>query len=163
MSGALDLQELVGFSLVHVATRGDTQGVAAALAATLGVAVRPDANSVAETADGIVVLWFGPGRWLLRAPQPGWLPDAIDGCTATDLSDSRRIFRLSGAGVCDYLSRSCPLDLDATSTSPGSCALTQFDRFSVLLHRRAQQVFDLYVERSYATALPDGMAHTRRS
>ena len=158
MSREFDVQELAGCSLVHVATRDDTQGVAAALSATLGVAVRPDANSVTETADGIVALWFGPGRWLLRAPQSGWLPDAIDGCAATDLSDSRRIFRLSGAGVCDYLSRSCPLDLNVTSTPPGSCALTQFDRFSVLLHRRAPQVFDLYVERSYATALPRSTA-----
>lgn len=163
MNDDFDVRELSGFSLVHVATRGNSAAAAGALSTALGVTVSAAANSVAATTDGLAVLWFGAGRWLLRAPQADWSPGAIDGCVATDLSDSRRLFRLAGAGAGNYLSQSCPLDLDPAAMPPGSCAMTQFDRFTVLLHRRELQVFDLYVERSYALALPGGVADALRS
>ena len=154
MSRDFDARELVRFELGHVATRGNPATAAAALASCLGIDVGPSPNAVAERADGLIVLWFGPGRWLIHAPGPGGVPRHVEGCAVTDLSDSRRIFRLSGGGVCDYLARSCPLDLDQSAMPPGSAAMTQFDRFSVLLHRRDIETFDLYLERSYADALP---------
>lgn len=157
MSRKFDVQEIENFSLVQVATRGNTRAAAAGLSSCVDMDVDPVANRVVENAHGLAVLWFGPGRWLIRASQLQWMPNSIDGCVVTDLSDSRRILRLSGPGVCDYLSGSCPLDLSAMATPPGSVALTLFDRFSILLHRRDVESFDLYVERSYAAALPGGL------
>ena len=162
MNRDFEVRELVWFELAHVATRGNPATAAAALSSCLGVDIGPQPNAVAERADGLVVLWFGPGRWLVHAPEPGGVPQAVDGCVVTDLSDSRRILRLAGLGVCDYLTQSCPLDLDESAMPPGSVALTQFDRFSVLLHRRDAETFDLYVERSYADALPGGLVQELR-
>ena len=162
MNRDFEVRELIWFELAHVATRGNPAAAAEALSSCLGVAIGPQPNAVAERADGLVVLWFGPGRWLVHAPEPGGVPTTVDGCVVTDLSDSRRILRLAGPRVRDYLARSCPLDLDESSMPPGSVALTQFDRFSVLLHRRDTETFDLYVERSYADALPGGLVQELR-
>jgi len=144
--------ELEGCSLLHVATRGDVNAAAGRLSTALDVRVATSAGSVALRGD-VAVLWFGPGRWLIHAPNPNRRLEDLPGCAITDLSDSRRVFRLSGRGVTDRLAGSCPLDLSLRAMPPGSCALTQFDRFSVLLHRRSDDIFDLYVERSYVPAL----------
>lgn len=151
MSGMVT--ELEAFTLLHVATRRDPGTAAATLSAALGAAVVTTPGSVAAGNDGIAVLWFGPGRWLVHAPRPGWKAGGVGGCAVTDLSDSRRVFRLSGNGAAGFLSASCPLDLSVRSMPPGTCALTQFDRFSILLHRRAPDAFDLYVERSFVPAM----------
>ena len=145
--------ELEDFTLVHVATRGDSDAAAAALSAALGVPVAANPGSASDREDGLTVLWAGPGRWLVRAPVPGFRVDAIDGCVATDLTDSRRVFRLSGSAAALFLSAACPLDLRQRAMPAGSSALSHFDRFPILLHRRGGAEFDLYVERSYAPAL----------
>lgn len=144
--------ELDAFTLLHVGTRGDAGEAAKALSTAIGATVATTPGGVTVRGH-LAVLWFGPGRWLLHAGTPGWRVGAIDGCAVTDLSDSRCVFRLSGNGVTDYLAASCPLDLSLQAMPAGSCALTQFDRFSILLHRRGNDEFDLYVSRSYAPAL----------
>ena len=149
----MNVKELQAFTLLHVATRGDAGAAASALSTRLGISVDASPGSVATREDGATALWFGPGRWLVHAPTPGFKLEPIEGCATTDLSDSRRIFSLSGDDVRDYLVASCPLDLPESVMPPGSCALTQFDRFSILLYRQAPETFDIYVERSYAPAL----------
>ena len=149
----MNVKELHAFTLLHVATRGDADAAASALSTRLGISVDASPGSVATREDGATVLWFGPGRWLVHAPTPGFKLDRIEGCAITDLSDSRRIFSLGGDDVGDFLAASCPLDLSESVMPADSCALTQFDRFSVLLYRQAPDAFGIYVERSYAPAL----------
>lgn len=149
---SVTVAELDAFTLLHVATRGDAKEAAKTLSAVTGAPVVATPGSVAVY-EHLAVLWFGPGRWLVHAETPRWKAGVVDGCALTDLSDSRRVFRLHGHGVCDFLAASCPLDLSGQSMPPGSCALTQFDRYSILLHRRGNDEFDLYVPRSYAPAL----------
>jgi len=149
----MNVTELDSFTLLHVATRGDIDTAASALSTRLGTVIGASPGGVAEREDGATVLWFGPGRWLVNAPVPAFTLEPIDDCAITDLSDSRRIFRLSGGGVHDYLAASCPLDLSDSIMPVNSCALTQFDRFSILLCRGAPESFDIYVERSYAPSL----------
>lgn len=157
MSSSITASEVVGFKLLHVATRGDVRAAAAELAAALDMPVSDSPNAVAVNDDGRRVLWFGPGRWLVQARESNLSLGELPGCVVTELSDSRRIFGLRGAGVATLLSRHCPLDLDSKVMRPGTCALTQFDRFGVLLYREAEHAFDLYVETSFAAALPDEM------
>ena len=154
MSSNITATEVTRFKLLHVATRGDVRAAATELAAALDMRVSDLPNAVAAKDDGRRVLWFGPGRWLVQAQAPDLSLGELPGSAVTDLSDSRRIFSLRGAGVATYLSRHCPLDLDIKVMRPGTCALTQFDRFGVLLYRDAEHAFDLYVETSYAGALP---------
>lgn len=149
----MNVKELHAFTLLHVATRGDAGAAASALSTRLGISVDASPGSVATREDGTTVLWFGPGRWLVHAPTPGFKLDRIDGCATTDLSASRRIFRVTGNDVRNYFAASCPLDLSESVTPAGSCALTQFDRFAILLCRQAPEIFDIYVERSFTPAL----------
>jgi heterotetrameric sarcosine oxidase gamma subunit len=155
MSNSITATEVVGFKLLHVATRGDVRAAATELATALDIPVSDLPGAVAAKDDGRRVLWFGPGRWLVQGQSTHFSLGELPGSVVTDLSDSRRIFSLRGAGVANYLSRHCPLDLDVEVMRPGTCALTQFDRFGVLLYRDAEHAFDLYVETSYAAALPD--------
>jgi heterotetrameric sarcosine oxidase gamma subunit len=155
MSSNMTASEVIGFKLLHVATRGDVRAAATELAAALDMPVSDLPNTVVAKDDGRRVLWFGPGRWLVQAQAPHLRLGELPGSVVTDLSDSRRIFSLCGAGVATYLSGHCPLDLDIKVMRPGTCALTRFDRFGVLLYRDAEHAFDLYVETSYAGALPD--------
>lgn len=149
----MNVSELDSFTLLHAATRGVTARAASALSAEFGISVDCASGAVAARPDGLTVLWFGPGRWLIHAATRAFRLEPIQGCAITDLSDSRRIFRLTGDDTGDFLAASCPLDLAESAMPIGSCALTQFDRFSVLLHRQGTDSFDLYVERSYAAAL----------
>jgi len=150
---SLAVTEFERFTLLHVATRGDTGEAAKRLSDGLGIRISTTPGGVAGHDDGPAVLWFGPGRWLVHASKQGWRMEAAAGCAITDLSDSRRVFRLTGNGVHDYLAASCPLDIREHSMPPGSCAMTQFDRIPILLSRRSADEFDLYVERSLAPAL----------
>lgn len=149
----MKVTELDSFTLLHVATRGDVGQAANALSAELGIDVDGKPGAVATHADGLRVLWFGPGRWLIHAPTPAFRLEPVRGCAVTDLSASRRIFRLNGGDVGDFLAASCPLDLSEGATPSGSCAVTQFDRFSILLYRQEMETFDVYVERSFAPSL----------
>lgn len=154
MSDSTAFAEMSDFSLVHVATRHDPADCAKSLATALGIDVTADPNTVATGPGDLRVLWFGAGRWLIHAPVPGWVLDEIPACAVTDMSDSRRVFRWRGEDVVRRLAQSCPLDLRESSMPVGTSALTQFDRFSILLYRRDMNEFDLYVERSYGDAIP---------
>lgn len=149
----IELQEQEGFSLLHVMTRGDRRLVAEALAARLDTKVCLDPNTAATNTEGIRVLWFGPNSWLLHAPVRGWEFASIRGCAVTELSDSRRIFTLCGDAASESLIRYCPLDFQSQNLGPGHCALTQFEQFPLLLHVTANNVYDLYIERSYSEDL----------
>jgi heterotetrameric sarcosine oxidase gamma subunit len=149
----MNVTELDNFTLLHVATRGEVNAAASALSTQLGIAVGTRPGDVATREGGTTVLWSGPGRWLVHAPVPAFRLEPIDGCAITDLSDSRRIFRLSGDDVRDHLAASCPLDLSDAVMPVDSCALSQFDRFSIFIYHQAAETFDIYVERSYAPSL----------
>lgn len=153
MSQNFTVQELSGYTLVHVMTRGEAIAAAGLLQQRLEMDIPLTANTATTGAHGLIALWFGQGRWLIHAPTPQWCLDDVPGCAVTDLSDSRRIFNISGAQASARLATACPLNLDDASTRPGFCALTQFDSFSVLLYRRARSGYDLYVERSYSDDL----------
>ena len=150
MSQDFTVRELSGYTLVHVMTRGELLAAADLLKQRLAMDIPLAANTATSGAHGLKVLWFGPGRWLIHAPSHQWHLDDVPGCAVTDLSDSRRIFTISGERASERLATACPLDLEDSSTPPGFCALTQFDSFSVLLYRNDRSSYDLYVDRSYS-------------
>jgi len=153
MNEAFALAELANFTLVHVATRRDAAAVAQTLSTKLDIDVPVKPNDTIHEPDRLRVLWFGTGRWLIHTPTPGWTLNAIPGCAVTDLSDSKRIFCLDGDQAIRWLERACPLDLAESSMPIGTSALTQFDRFPVLLFREARNKFSLYVDRSYGDSV----------
>jgi sarcosine oxidase subunit gamma len=105
-----------------------------------------------------VMLWIGPGQYLLVSPTrsgealSAWLGSALAplGAVVVDLSHARAVLRLEGAAVCDVLAKGCPLDVERLEA--GSCAPTLVSHFNVLLHCVGEGVVDVYVSRSFAAA-----------
>lgn len=111
------------------------------------------------------VLWLGPDEWLVVAEgdAPDLLPRlerAVAGRRAavTDLSSSRAILELSGAGARDLLAAGCGLDLHPRVFGPGRCAQTLLARVPVVLHQLSDAPqYRVLVRRSYARWLVDWM------
>jgi sarcosine oxidase subunit gamma len=109
------------------------------------------------------VLWLGPDEWLVVAEgeAPDLLPRlerAVSGRRAAlnDLSSSRIIIALRGAGGRDALAAGCGLDLHPRAFAPGQCAQTLVARVPVILDQiDAASHYRLLVRRSYARWLVD--------
>jgi heterotetrameric sarcosine oxidase gamma subunit len=130
----------------------------------------------ASAAAGLTVTAVAPGRYLIASddadlPQrfQAALPSS-DGA-ASDISHGRVILRLEGQAAADVLATSVALDLHPSAFPPGKVAQTMIHHIDVVIHRRGEKDFDLWVLRSYAEALaewlldqglPFGIAFARR-
>ncbi len=133
-------------AMVQVAGRGE-EGAAlrAAIEAALGVALDSAANRA--TARGTTtILWVGPGRWLVVAPErdgsdlEARLLAGLAGTQGaiTDLCNGRTVLRIAGPRGRDLL-------------PAGSCAQGLLGHVGALIHAvDAAPTFDLYIARSYA-------------
>jgi sarcosine oxidase subunit gamma len=109
------------------------------------------------------VLWLGPDEWLVvadsEAPEMlARLERAVAGRRAAihDLSSSRGIVQISGAGARTLLEAGCGLDLHPRVFAPGHCAQTLLARVPVILDQIDQTPhYRLLVRRSYARWLVD--------
>jgi len=68
----------------------------------------------------------------------------------TNISDSRIVFKISGASVEDYLSVGCALDFTLSSFEVGKSTISRFLGMPALLSRTKSHEFDLIVDRSFA-------------
>jgi sarcosine oxidase subunit gamma len=127
-----------------------------------GIPLPLTANRVA-VAGALRVLWQGPDEWLVVADgeAPDLLPRlerALAGRRAAlnDLSASRVILELSGAGARELLAAGCGLDLHPRAFAPGQCAQTLLARVPVMLDQVDEAPhYRLLVRRSYARWLAD--------
>ena len=113
----------------------------------------------AVTAAEITLLWTGPEQWLLISEQiesvslvtqlEKMLADTD--ATATDLSHGRVIARIAGSQARALLAKACPLDIE--SLTLGDCAATHLGAITVIIHWHGDNVYDLYVSRSFAVSL----------
>jgi len=165
---ALVIAECRGRALVTVGGPGPAFAMAASGA--LGVA-SPPAPGTAVSAGDAVILTLGPAEWLVVVSgRDGWALErelaaalAAAGGSAVDVSHGRAVLRLSGPSVRDVLARGCPIDLHPRGFAAGRCAQTLFGKINVLLHARAENdAIELYVGRSYADALADGLMAAAR-
>jgi sarcosine oxidase, subunit gamma len=103
-------------------------------------------------------LWLGPGEWLLLAEDTSRtaiedaFASASSGCSFSlvDVSHQTVGLILNGSAAAELLSSACPLDLDATVFSPGSCTRTVFGKSQIVVWRPSAQIFRIEVLRSYA-------------
>lgn len=117
----------------------------------------------ASRSDQLELLWNGPGQWLARsadlAPQAlrEHLEEALAGtdATVTDLSQARTVMAIEGPNAKDLLAKGCPLDIDAMQG--GETSTTLFGHFTVQLHCRSADSFEVYVFRSLALSMWEWM------
>jgi len=165
---ALVVAECRGRALVTVSGAGPA--FAAAVRRALG-AEPPRTPGTAASVGDVAILALGPTEWLVVDPgRDGWAFErelaaavAAAGGSAVDVSHGRGVLRLSGPSVRAVLARGCSIDLHPRAFAAGSCAQTLFGKINVLLHARVDRdAIELYVGRSYADALVDGLTAAAR-
>jgi sarcosine oxidase subunit gamma len=146
-------------AMVQVAGRGE-EGAAlrAGIEAALGVALDSAANRA--TARGTTtILWVGPGRWLVVAPErdgsdlEARLLAGLAGTQGaiTDLGNGRTVLRIAGPRGRDLLAKGSSIDFHGRAFPAGSCAQGLLGHVGALIHAvDAAPTFDLYIARSYA-------------
>ncbi len=146
-------------AMVQVAGRREEGAtLRAGIEATLGVA--PDtATNRASMRGTTAILWVGPGRWLVVAPEredsdlearlrAGFVATQA---AITDLGNGRTVLRITGLRARDLLAKGSSIDFHGRAFPVGSCAQGLLGHVGVLIHAvDAAPTFDLYVARSYA-------------
>lgn len=168
--GELQMAEQTGLTQIQLFA-GGLPHLEAGVVAALGVVPGERIGDVVGEATRVMTV--APGRWLVVAPLATAALDRLEaaGARVVDLSASRVVVRLSGAGTVSLLQKGCGLDLAPAAFPPGSCASTLVSHYQCLLHRLPDgATFDIYVARSLArsawewlceTAATDSAAHLR--
>jgi len=122
--------------------------------------VEAPAVGKASAAAGLTVAAVAPGRYLIASddadlPQKfqAALPSSDGG--VSDVSHGRVILRLEGKTAADVLATSVALDLDPSAFPPGKVTQSMIHHIDVVIHRRGETDFELWVLRSYADALAE--------
>ena len=103
--------------------------------------------------------WNGPGQWLAESAEwsPSELTEHVEsalgahGASTTDLSHARTIVRVSGPAAADLLTKLCPIDIEAMRI--GDSAVTLAGPFNAQVVKVGDEVFRLYVLRSFGLAM----------
>jgi heterotetrameric sarcosine oxidase gamma subunit len=153
------LAERRPLATVQVAARAEEgRAVRDALAAALGVAPDAATNRTATRGD-TTILWIGPERFLVVAPEradrdlDALLRAALAGTTAavTDLGNGRTTLRVAGPRSRDLLAKGSAIDFHTRTFPVGACAQGLLGHVGALFHAVDETPrFDLHVARSYA-------------
>lgn len=109
------------------------------------------------------------GQWLLISSAPASKGGFVPGLKAklkkngfaSEQSDSRVIFRLSGNRVVELMQKGCRLDLDPSVTGKDWCGQTQMAQIGVILHQIDEgPVYDLYVYSGFARDFAEWLYHS---
>ena len=155
----------VSISLREITDRGmiDLRGLStdpafmAAAHDALGMALPTEPRTSASWGD-VKVLWLSVDQWLILSSRSkaheilANLRTALKGIhsLAVDVSDMRAVIRLEGEGLREILMKGTSLDLLDAAYKPGLCRRMRFAEIAALLHIVEDNVFDVYVFRSYA-------------
>lgn len=135
--------------------RRQLESLSKRLSAVLGHLVPTRPQTLAGAGAGTLLLWDGPGRWLLRGPwQP---PPGLEGIEAVDISHSLAGVRVSGDLAAALLATGCPLDLEAESLAAPACARSLYLHLPLLLLRLRPAELELHVPASYLAELVHGL------
>ena len=153
------LAERRPLATVQVAARAEEgRAVRDALAAALGVAPDAATNRTATRGD-TTILWVGPERFLVVAPEradrdlDALLGAALAGTSAavTDLGNGRTTLRIAGPRGRDLLAKGSAIDFHARAFPVGACAQGLLGHVGALFHAVDETPrFDLHIARSYA-------------
>jgi sarcosine oxidase subunit gamma len=160
--GELSIRELPFVSQVNLRADPKDAGLMERLAEALGFALPVVPNTVASRDNGRA-LWLGPDEWLVVGPdgQRTALEQALraglNGTFASivDVSANRTVLEIRGPKARELLAHGVPIDLDARSFGPGSCAQTLLAKVQVIIERRDETAFHVYAWTSFATYVGD--------
>lgn len=153
----IGLREIPDRGMIDLRGLGADKKFLAAAKEVLGVAL-PTKPRTSATWGDIRVLWLSVDQWLVLTTRDkaaallAQLRAALAGIhsLAVDVSDMRAVIRLEGAGCREVLMKGSSLDLIDGSYVAGTVRRLRFAEIAALLHVVEDEVFDLYVFRSYA-------------
>lgn len=144
--------------LGHLVLRcqADNSDQLAAFQRAAGMAL-PISPLQAVVAGDRVIRWLSPDEWLITVPaaESFALETRIHGefsghYALVDSSGGFAVLRVSGPGVVELLKRCVSVDLHPRKFPLDKVVSTAFAKHQAILHRRANDVFELVVRRSYA-------------
>jgi len=158
-SAAVTLSQIHAGSILQIQAWPDTLETVRQVIAEIAGIEAPGPGRAAASA-GTTIAAVAPGRFLLSADAEdiaskfeAALP-ASD-AAVSDISHGRVILRLEGEAAAKVLATSVAIDLDLAVFPAGRAAQTMIHHVDVVLHRRSETQFDLWVLRSFAEALAE--------
>ncbi len=155
-ASALALEEMGLLGHLVLRCRSDNNAQAAAFERAVGVPL-PTSPLRAAVAEDRVVRWISPDEWLVSSPAAqifaieSQIHDAMPGHYAVvDVSGGVTVYRVSGPRVLELLRRCVSVDLHIAKFPVDKVVSTVFAKHQAVVHRRAEDTFDLVVRRSYA-------------
>jgi sarcosine oxidase, subunit gamma len=156
--GDISLPEVPYLAQINFRADPNDAGVMRRLASTLGFALPVVPNTTTSQNDRRA-LWLGPDEWLVVGPDGQQeilghaLRNGLDGAfgSIVDVSANRTLLEISGARAREILAHGVPIDLDPPSFGPNRCAQTLLAKAQVIIERRDDSGFLLYVRASFAS------------
>jgi sarcosine oxidase subunit gamma len=159
-SRALRLGEVRGWNLVQVAAFTSTAAeLERVVSAALGVASLPPTIGKTGEAGARRIFRTGPEQFWVTAPSADNLATRLQEVVpatmgaVTSLSHSRTRIFIEGEPAREVLARSIPLDFHPAAFAIGQFALTGIHHTPVLIHRAAEQRYEIYAMRTFALSV----------
>ena len=154
---SITLREITDRGMIDLRGLASDPAFLSAAHDALGFALPLEPRSSAAWGD-VRVLWLSVDQWLILSTRKkaheilANLHNTLKGIhsLAVDVSDMRAIIRLEGEGCREILMKGTSLDLLDPAYKPGTCRRMRFAEIAALLHVVEENVFDVYVFRSYA-------------
>lgn len=165
------ITERRGLGYLRVAAWADSAPVVrAALADALGAAAPASARLAAVSPSGNVIAAPAPDAWLVILADRRGVDLAADlgarlgpaDAAISEQDDGLVALRLAGPKARDVLAKGSRIDLHPDAFPPGTVAQSPMHRIGALLHRAGEDVYDVYVARSYARSLCDALVDAAR-
>lgn len=158
----LTIETRDGLAMATISARkGTADAVGDAVRAAYGFDL-PAARSFAA-ADGIMILWSGPQRWLAVADrgfgrdiEAELLSVLAGSASVTDQSDGRCVVRVAGRHARALLAKGVPIDLHPRVFATGSVATTHANHIGIMIWQVDDApTFDIATARSSAESFAD--------
>lgn len=154
---AVSLREIADRGMIDLRGQASDRKFMAAAKEALGVDL-PKQPRTSVSWGEVKVLWLSVDQWLVLCPRTkaGALLASLRTALgdihslAVDVSDMRAVIRMEGEGSREILMKGCSLDLLSDDYGAGACRRMRFAEIAALLHVVEDDVFDIYVFRSYA-------------
>lgn len=154
---AVSLREITDRGMIDLRGLSSDAAFMSAAHDALGFALPTEPRTSAAWGD-IKVLWLSVDQWLILSTRSkvqeilANLRTALQGIhsLAVDVSDMRAGIRLEGEGCREILMKGTSLDLLDPDYKPGCCRRMRYAEIAALLNVVEENVFDIYVFRSYA-------------
>ena len=149
-----------GPSRESFALRGlaDDAAFARAVETGLGAGLPQEPGEAAEIGADALLIRLGPDEWRLIAPlsddgrTAARLASALGGGRGAlvNISSASTVITVAGEHAADLLATGTGIDLDPAAFPAGRAARTRIGNAQALVHRKAEDAFELHVPRSYA-------------